>query len=357
MSAQSKIERDEKQWELVLKGEIAPESIGEHRAHVVAELKKDTHLQGFRPGKAPEEQVVKAVGDAEILRRTIEHAIQHELPELLAKENAMIVAAPQVTVEKSPKSFPAEEPIVFTARAPLAPEVTLPDYKAIAKKHNAEKTEVVVTDDEYKETMNHLKRERARITKVELGMPPAEAAQEAQKMEEKDLPALDDEFVKSLGYDTVAKFEEAVRTNIKTEKEMREIEKRRAAMLDELVKQAKVNYPALLKEYELDDLEARMRQDIERMGLTMEKYLTETKKTREEIRAGWNEMADNRAKMRLVLSKIGQEEKIVIEPERLAKEIEHAKKHYPTADEANLRAHIDHALKNEAVIRFLEEQK
>lgn len=356
MSKKPAITRDDVRWELILKGEIAAENIAEHRSHVLAELKKEAHLPGFRPGKAPEDQVVKAVGEAEVMRRTIEHAIHHELPELLAKEDARIVASPQVSVEKAPSSFPATEPIEFTARAPLAPEIKLPDYKKIAAKHTKEKKEVEVTEDEHKETLTHLKRERARITKVELGLSPQEAMDQARAMEEKDLPDLDDEFVKSLGYEDSEKFIEAVKKNIKSEKELREVEKRRAAMLDELVKESKINYPSLLLDYELDDMEARMQDDIQRMGLTMEKYLTETKKTKEEIRESWKEAADNRAKMRLVLSQIAQDEKIDLDPERFKNELSHAKQHHPNADESNLTAHISHALRNEAVITWLEGQ-
>lgn len=354
MSKKPTVSRDDKRWELILKGEIAADSIALHRAHVLAELVKDAHLPGFRPGKAPEDQVVKTVGEAEVMRRTIEHAIHHELPEMLAAEDARIVASPQVTVESAPKSFPAEAPIVFTARAPLQPEITLPDYKSIAAKHNKEKKEVTVDDKEHQDTLVHLKRERARITKVELGLTPQEALDQARAMEEKDLPDLDDEFVKSLGYESAEKFTEAVKNNIKNEKELQEAEKRRAGLLDELVKNSKISYPSMLKDYELDDMEGRMKDDIQRMGLTMEKYLAETKKTMEEIRTSWEEAADNRAKMRLVLSKIGHEEKLDADPEKIEREIKHAKEHYPQADESNLRAHVTHAMRNEAVITWLE---
>jgi FKBP-type peptidyl-prolyl cis-trans isomerase (trigger factor) len=348
------ITRDEKAWELEIKGEIVADSIEGHRKHVVDELKKDARLDGFRPGKAPEAAVVKAVGDAEILRRTIEHAVQHELPEIIAKENVNIVTAPKVIVESAPKTFPATEPIKFTARAPLAPTVVLPDYATIAKKHNEKKTDVVVTDEEHQQTLAHLKRERARITKVELGMSAQEAQAEAQKMEEKDLPALDDEFVKSLGYESLEKFSDTVRSNIKTEKEMQETEKRRAAMLDELIEKSNVKYPKLLLEYELDEMESRLKGDLEQMRVPFDKYLDEVKKTREDVHKEWKPVADKRAKMRLVLAHIAIAEKIDADPTRLETEIKHAKQHYPTADESNLRAHIHHALRNEAVITFLE---
>jgi len=175
-------------------------------------------------------------------------------------------------------------------------------------------------------------------------------------MEEKDLPALDDEFVKSLGYESGEKFSEAVRANIKTEKEMREIEKRRSAMLDELIEKTKISYPSILLDYELDEMEARLKQDLDRMRVTMERYLTEVKKTREELREEWKVAADKRARVRLILSHIALAEKIDADPERLEREVKHAKQHYPAADESNLRAHIQHALRNEAVITWLEQR-
>lgn len=351
------VTRDEKAWELVVKAEVAPAAIDEHRKHVLAHLVRDSRLDGFRPGKAPEAAVVKAVGEAYILRETIEHAVQHDLPEILAGESVNIVSSPQVVVESAPKSLPATEPIVFTARAPLAPEVKLPDYKAIAKKHTEKKEEVVVTDEEHAETLKHLKRERARITKVELGQTPQEAAKDAQAMEEKDLPALDDEFLKSLGYESLEKFSDSVRANLKTEKQLQATEKRRAAMLDDLIEKSNVKYPRLLLEYEVDDMMARLKQDLANMQVPFDRYLTEVKKTEEDIRKDSEPTADKRAKMRLVLSHIAIAEKIDATPERLEKEMAHAKKHYPSADETNLRAHIHHALRNEAVIAFLETQK
>lgn len=356
MSGKPTITRDEKAWEIVVRAEIAPSAIDEHRKHVLVHLVKDVKLDGFRPGKAPESAVIKAVGDDYILRETIEHAVQHELPEILAGESVNIVSSPKVMVESAPKQLPADAPIVFTARAPLAPEVKLPDYAKIAKSHTEKQEEVVVTDEEHAETLKHLKRERARIIKVELGKTPQEAAKEAQDMEEKDLPALDDEFVKSLGYESLEKFSDAVRSNIKTEKEMQATEKRRAAMLDELIEKSSVKYPNLLLEYELDDLESRLKGDLERMGVPFEKYLADTKKSLEDLRKEWTPTADKRAKMRLVLSHIAIAEKLDADAERLEREIAQAKKLYPSADESNLRAHIHHALRNEAVIAFLEQK-
>lgn len=336
-----------------MRGEISAASLEKYRAEALAEIARDAHLDGFRPGKAPQDLVLKQVGEKAVLEHAAEHAVQHELPEILAKEEANIVASPQVVIEPPV----AGKPLVFTAKAPLAPQITLPDFKKIAATINKTKTEQTVTDAEQNEALTHLKRERARITKIELGLNPQEAGEQAKAIPEAELPAIDDEFAISLGYDSAKAFEDALRTNIKNEKDLREAEKRRASILDELVKKSTIKYPAILKEYELEEMEARLAGDLERMGATMDKFLADSKKTREDLRKEWDPAADNRAKVRLILGEIARQEKIEPHPDALAEELSHAKEHYKDADEDALRAHIQHAMRNELVISWLESQE
>jgi trigger factor len=145
-----------------------------------------------------------------------------------------------------------------------------------------------------------------------------------------------------------------VRKNIQTEKQTRAQEKRRAAILDQLAKEAKVSYPAALRDYELDDMEGRLKDDLSRVGQSMESYLAEAKKTREEIRESWKAAADNRAKVRLILAEISRKEKIEPDQDAVDHELEHAKQHYTKADPDALRSHIIHAMRNEMTLRFLE---
>ncbi|MBI4079724.1 hypothetical protein HY414_00660 [Candidatus Kaiserbacteria bacterium] len=351
--ANVKVSRDESAWEIEVRAEIPAEMMGKYREEALGEIQKTAKLDGFRPGKASIERIIQIYGEPTILRQAAERAIQHELPELLASEKLLIVEAPRVTTD-APQ---AGKPLSFTARAPLAPEVSLPDYKRIAADINAKKEEVIVTDEEHAQALTHLRREKARIDKMEAGLEPQKAHEESRALDTEELPALDETFVKSLGLESVEKFSETMRANIKTEKEMQAREKRRAAILDELVKEATIRYPASLREYELDDMEARIKHDLERMGANWEGYLAQTKKTREQLRGEWKDAADKRAKVRLILSEIARRENIEADTERLEKEIAHAREHIPSADPAALRAHISHTLRNEKVLGFLEEQK
>lgn len=348
-----KISRDDTRWETEIKAEIPAEALATYRDMALKEIQKTAKLDGFRPGNAPLERIVQVYGEGAVMKHAAEMAIENELPLLLAKESLAIVEAPRVTTD-TPESGKS---LVFTARAPLAPEITLPDYQAIAKKHTDKKDDTSVSDDEHKQALLHLRRERARIDKVEAGTDPQKAVEESKAMDEKDLPELDDAFVQSLGIESAEKFIESVRKNLQTEKEMRTREKRRAGILEELGKESKVSYPAMLREYELDDMEARLKDDLSRIGQTFEGYLAEVKKTHEELRESWKEAAESRAKIRLILAEIARKENILPNPEAVDHELGHATQHYPKADPEALRAHIVHAMKNEMTLRFLEGDK
>lgn len=344
------VTRDSDRWEAEIKAEIPATLIATYRSEAIKEIQKGAKLDGFRPGKAPEDRIVAIYGESQILRLAVEKAVEQELPKLLASEKLPIVEAPRVTT-----SAPEEgKDVVFTARAPLAPEITLPSYLDIAKKHRDTATETSVTDEEHAQALTHLRRERHRIDKIESGVEPQKAAEESRAAEEKDLPELDDAFVQSLGYESAEAFSQALRSNIQTEKEMRAQEKRRAALLDELVEKSKVSYPAALQDYEIDDMEARLKDDLSRIGQTLETYLSETKKTLEELRASWKDAADKRAKVRLILAEIARTEGIEPGNAEVEHELEHARAHYPKGDPEIMRAHIAHGMRNEMTLRFLE---
>jgi FKBP-type peptidyl-prolyl cis-trans isomerase (trigger factor) len=345
-----KVSRDKARWEAEVLAEIPAEAMAKYRDEALKDIQKEAKLDGFRPGHAPLERIMQVYGEAAIMRAAAEKAIQHELPEILAAEKLPVVETPRVTTD-TPETGKS---LKFTARAALAPEIELADYAKIAEKNRETKEDTDVSDKEHEDALEHLRRERARIDKVEAGAEPQKAAEESRAMRLEELPTLDDAFVQSLGYESVAAFSDALRSNIKTQKEMRAQEKRRAAILDELAEKSKISYPAILKNYELDDMETRLTDDLTRGGYTMDAFLKEQKKTREELRASWDAAADKRAKVRLVLGEIARKENLEPDQATLAHELEHAKEHFPQADAETLRVHIAHALRNEMVLRFLE---
>ncbi len=347
-----KVSRDDVRWEAEVKADILPEAIARYRDEALKELQKDAKIDGFRPGKAPVDRIVQMYGEPAIVRLTAERAIQNELPEILATEKLLIVETPRVQ-SAAPETG---EPLSFTARAGLAPEVKLPDWKPLAKKHNEKKEEVTISDQEHTEALTYLKRERARIEKMQTGMEARAAAEAARAIAEGELPPLNDAFAQSIGYESADKFTDAVRVNMKSEKEARAREAKRTAILDDILKGSTIHYPAMLREYELEDMEGRINEDLQRMGSSFENYMVEVKKTREQLRKEWEDPADKRAKIRLILTEIARQENVAVDESKLAQEFERAKKMYPDTNERNLHAGIAHALRNEKVMELLEGQ-
>lgn len=345
-----RVHRDDKRWETEVTADVPADELSRHYEDSVRHHQKEITIQGFRKGHAPRERVIAHVGEDALMHNAAERAIQEQLPLVLAGESLPIVETPRVTIG----SLRRGEALSFTARAALAHETTLPDYKAIAQKITDKPIDANVTDDEYNAALVHLRRERARIEKVESGAAPAQSAEEAKTMSEDELPALDDTFAKSIGYENAATFTEAVRTNMKKEKEAREHEMRRAEILQNITKSSTVHYPMILKEYELEEMEAQLQNDLSRMGLTMENYLTQIKKTKEELLASWDGAADTRAKTRIVLAEIARKENISPPSETVDHELEHAKERHKDANPEALRAHIINAIRNEMVLHTLE---
>jgi len=347
---QIKVSTDKDRWEIQITAEIPAESLARFRLHVLKDMARDAEIKGFRKGHVPEDALIRHIGESALLQATAEDAIKHVIPELLAKENANIVEAPKVTIA-SPE---AGKSVSFTARAPLAPEVTLPDYKKIARELNAKREAVVVTDEEHNETLTHFRRERARIEKIETGTTPEKAAVESRSIEAKDLPQLDDAFVKSIGYETLDVFTEKLREHLKNEKEIRAKGDHHAKLLDVLAEKATIKIPAVMREYELDDMESRFADDLARTGRTFDNYLEESKKTKADLRKEWENAATKRAHIRLILSHIAKKENIEPSEEVVARELAAAQKHYPQSSPDVLRSHLAHALRNEAVLEWLD---
>jgi trigger factor len=135
---------------------------------------------------------------------------------------------------------------------------------------------------------------------------------------EKALPALDDEFAKTVGVANIAALTKAVRNELAHAA----FHEARDGAADKAVEHAMqtstVEVPELLVEDELEhlvnDLKARVKQD----GLSWEKFLLQARKTEDDIRKEWRPVAERRAKSLLVLDAIARKEGISVTGDELA---------------------------------------
>ena len=336
-----------------VQAEITVERVAKYRTKALKELGNEVALDGFRKGNVPETILVQRIGESAIMERTASIAISDELPEILAQEKIIAIETPKVTITK----LAPGNPIAFTALVTVMPEVTLPDYRAIAKKHATSLEQPTVSDAEVANMTQFLRRERARIESIEKGTEPEAAYEEAQKLERDALPEIDDAFAQSLGAKDATDLAVRMRENMLTDKNRKAQEKVRLAIIEGILGETSLKLPNVLIEHEIDRMFDRLAHDIEHAGSTVEAYLQSTKKTPEELRKEWREPAEKRAKVQVIVHEIAAKEKIKADPAAVSQEFEHMKSHHPNVDEQTLRMHIESSMLPDAVFSWLEEQK
>ena len=119
-----------------------------------------------------------------------------------------------------------------------------------------------------------------------------------------------------------------------------------------LLKTVSVNIPAILIQDETDRLLSRLIEQVNRLGLTIEKYLESLGKTSEQLREEYQKQAEDSLKLELVLSQISEEQKITVSEEEVEKMIkavpdEKTQKSFDTPEQ---RAYIRQLLRKRAVI-------
>lgn len=332
--------------EVEIECEIDADSVACHRAKAIAKIQKEVNLPGFRPGHVPETILVKQVGDLFIYNEMAELAINEAFPEIVTESKTNFITMPHIQITK----IADKSPIQFKITGPVMPEIKLPDYKKIAKKENSEKAEPVkATDKELEETIEEIRKNYALKNHEH---------KEGDDHKNLPLPEVTEEWVKKLGaFSTIEDFKNKIREGIEKEKEFKAKDKKRMAIIENILEGTKVTLPKVLVESELRKMLAQFEDDITRAGLKMEDYLKHLKKTPEDLRKEWAPDAEKRAKVQLIITKIALEEKIEADQEVVKKEVDNLLKIYKDATEDRTKAYVEMMLTNEKVFEWLENQK
>ena len=320
-------------------GQIPAGDFEVYRKKAIEEIGKEIKIDGFRPGMVPEKIIKEKVGEAAILEKMAEMAMQKVYPQILEENKIAAIGRPEIIITK----IAANNPLGFKIKTAVIPEFELPDYKEIAEEVNKEKSEIEVDEKEVEQTIEYIL--QSRKEKTEEG--------------EEKVPALTDGFVKTLGdFKNVEDFKEKIRENIKKEKEAKEKERRRLRILEGIIEKLEIELPRVLVEAEKDKILMETKANIEQMGLKWEDYLNQIKKKEEELLAGWEEDAVKRVKLALVLDKLAEAEKIEVPEDEAREEAEKLVRYYKErgveVDESRAKMYIYGILRNEKIFQRLE---
>ena len=127
--------------------EVEPEQVNREVERAYKRLANRVLIPGFRRGKAPRVLVERALGEGALMDEATKELVPDTIADALEQEGLRPIGEPQ--------SFDilATEPFRFEVTVPLAPTVTLGDYKSV----KAERQEVSVTDEQVAEVIERLR--------------------------------------------------------------------------------------------------------------------------------------------------------------------------------------------------------
>jgi len=181
------------------------------------------------------------------------------------------------------------------------------------------------------------------------------------KILERKLPELNDEFVKKLGkFESVDAFKKSISDGILQEKQMQEDERIKIGILEEIQKDIKIEVPQALIEKEIDRTLEEIKYRIQEMGMKFEDYLCQVKKTEEEIRKDIREDAKKKVLNVLILREIinlekieATEEEIHNKTQQIINDLSYQNQDIKDIDTQAIHNYSEEIIKNEKVFKFL----
>ena len=139
------------------------------------------------------------------------------------------------------------------------------------------------------------------------------------------LPAIDDEFAKSMGAEDLEKLKEMVVAQLEQEYAQVSRAKLKRQLLDALNDAHSFALPPTLVEQEFDGVWKQVTEGLEQAGRTFE----DEGKSEDEARAEYRELAERRVRLGLVLAEIGDKNEITVSEEELRGALMQQARNYP----------------------------
>lgn len=345
-----------------------------------AEIAQQVNLPGFRKGKVPPNVIDQRFGRGTVLQEAINEALPNAYGQAIADNKLAPLGQPEVEVTKLEDGDVVE----FTAEVDVRPEFDLPEFNTlkatvptasvddadVAERlemlrerfatttevdRAAQEGDVVVVDLEGKqdgETLDDASAEgisfkigsgnmlegldeavtgkkageSATFTSTLLGGAhrgeQAEITVTLQKVQEQELPEVDDEFAQMVSqFDTADEMKNDLTTSLENMERLQQAATARDKVLEDLLSKVEIELPQTLVDAEIEARKEQISQQLAQAGLTIERYLDETEeedaKTPEEFWAEVEKNAVDALKAQIVLDKLADDREFGVSQEEL----------------------------------------
>jgi trigger factor len=181
-------------------------------------------------------------------------------------------------------------------------------------------------------------------------------------VQERQMPEINDDFAKSLGkFENLEALKKNIEEGIALEKKEKQKEERRNNFLDKLLEVMEAELPEILVHEELHKMINEFEMQMSGMGMEFENYLSQVKKTKEDLEKEWKPQAEKRIKAAMVLEKVAKDEEIKVANEKIEEEMNKTMKYYEGVKDLDkninmerLYNYVKGMLTNEEVFKMLE---
>jgi trigger factor len=353
--------------------DLTEKELGPHIDKVYKEFAKNLKIAGFRPGKAPKFVVEKEVGQDKFYAEVLDSVLPEAYYNAITKEKVVTVSRPEIKVTKYAPTggltFEAEIEMLPEFTLPdykkikvSRKEVKVSDkdiqdeikglqeryaeFKEVSRK--AKKDDKAEIDFEgtqkgtpvqgakgenhpitigtgmfipgFEENLIGMSRGEEKTFDVTFPKDYHEEKLQGQNVtfkvnmisiSEKVLPEINDDFAKKFGiFKNIEEMKKGVEKNLVEVREVGEKRRLEEEIMTKIAKEVKVELPEALVHQEIHRMFHDAEANLGQSGITMERYLEMTKKTREELEKEMHPDAEKRVKIGLVLSRIAENEKM-----------------------------------------------
>ena len=336
---------------------------------VLRTLSRQVRVPGFRPGKAPRGVLIKRIGkealEGEVREELIErsyaeamkqfelsplHAHVHggnpnegedftfELhvdlyPEIELPDVSEIVIDSEgrkvddEMVEQTVKRLQSENATMVPVDRPVQPgdyllvETVSPDQEEGEEAAAASTMPIDLEEVGDELAAQLIGKSVDEVVKLELGAAQPEEGEESEAAErptldirikdvkEKEKPAADDEFAKTLGFENWQETETRIRESLQAQLDQEAFEEQRDEFVDKLIASSTFELPGSLVQRRRIDLLENLTEDLKRRGLTLEKYIEQLDANdgREGFEKELQEAAEKGVRRDLVLERLLEE--------------------------------------------------
>lgn len=149
------------------------------------------------------------------------------------------------------------------------------------------------------------------------------------EIRKKELPALDDEFVKDVSeFDTLDELKKSIKADLEKAKKEDADNKVTNDLLTEVANGIKAEIPACMIEKAIDDIVSDFDYRLQSQGLNLDTYLMYTGMDKDKFREGYKENAENQVKLQLALEEIVKAENIEVSEDDINAEYDRLAKAY-----------------------------